>query len=109
MFEGFIRNTRTGRYNFMCSIDSHGKYNQSSCDDVSSGGGCSLPSNSTTEELVLLGATMDFIGCWIKSLKQNMLELCNMYDFNMNKLFQKTPVEIPKQPSPKEKKQIIIT
>ena len=43
VFEGFIRNTRTNRYNIMCSIDAHEKSHQSSCDDGSSGGGFSLP------------------------------------------------------------------
>ena len=28
VFEGFIRNERTDRYNIMCSIDSHGKESQ---------------------------------------------------------------------------------
>ena len=28
VFEGFIINTRTDRYNIMCSIDAHEKYNQ---------------------------------------------------------------------------------
>ena len=45
VFEGFIRNARTDRYNIMCSIDAHEKENQSYCDDGSSGGGCPLPSN----------------------------------------------------------------
>ena len=76
----------------------------SSCDDGSRGGGCPLPSNSITQSLVLLGATIDFIGCWLKALEHNVLELCIMYIFNMKKLFQKIPFELPKQPSPKEKR-----
>ena len=52
VFEGFIINTRSYRYNIMCSIDIHEKYHPSSCADGSSSGGCPLPSNSTTEELV---------------------------------------------------------
>ena len=62
-----------------------------------------MPSNSTTEALVLLSATIYFIGCCLKSLEYNVLELCNMYVFNMKKLFQKTPVELPQQPSPIKK------
>ena len=68
VFEGFIRNTRTDRYNTMCDIDAHETMNQSEHDDVSSGVGYPLPSNSTTEALDLLGATIDFIGCWLKAL-----------------------------------------
>ena len=67
VFEGFIRNVITDRYNIMCSIDEHEKEHKSSCDDGSIGGGCPLPSNSTTGVLVLLIGTIDFIGCWLKS------------------------------------------
>ena len=27
------------------------------------------------------------IGCWLKSLEQNVIERCNMYVFDMNKFF----------------------
>ena len=64
VFEGFIINARTYIYNIMCSIDSHEKEYSSSCDGGSSGGGCPLPSNSTTKVYVLLSATIDFIVCW---------------------------------------------
>ena len=49
VLEGFIINAKTDRYNIMCSIDAHRKYQQSSCNDDSSSGGCPLPSNSTAE------------------------------------------------------------
>ena len=102
VFDVFIRNSRTDRYNIMCYIDAHEKYHQSSsCYDDSSGGGSPLPTNLTTEAFVSLGATIDLIGCWLKALEHNVLERCNMYVFNMKKLFQKIPVELPKQPSPK--------
>ena len=48
VFEGFIINARTDRYNIMCSIDSHEKEQQSYFDYGRSSGGCPLPSNSTT-------------------------------------------------------------
>ena len=59
VFELFIRNARTDGYNITCSID-----------DYSSGGGFPLPSNSTTDALVLLCATIYFIGCWLKAFKK---------------------------------------
>ena len=43
VFEGFNINAITDRYNIMCSIDTHEKYHQSSCDDVNSSGCCPLP------------------------------------------------------------------
>ena len=67
LFEGFIRNAQTDRYNIMCSIYSHEKEHHSSCDDSSSGWGCPLPSNSTTGALDLLCATIYFNDCWIKA------------------------------------------
>ena len=45
LFEGFIINTITDRYNIMCYIYAHEKEHQSSCDDGSSGGGFPLPLN----------------------------------------------------------------
>ena len=96
LFEGFIINARTDRYNSMCSINAHEKDHQSSCYDGSSGGGCTLTSNWTTEALYFHGATIDFIDFWLKYLEHNFIESCNMYYFNMKKLFQKIPVEIPR-------------
>ena len=102
MFEGFIRNARTDRYEIMCSTNANEKYHQSSCDEGSSGGGCPLPSNSTTKALFLLGGTIYFIGFWLEALEHNLLERFHIYVFNMNKLFQKMPAGLPKQPSPKK-------
>ena len=71
----------------MCFIDAHEKNNPSEHYDGSRSGGYPLPSNSKTDTLVLLGATIDFIGCWIKALEHNFLEFCHMYNFAMRKLF----------------------
>ena len=92
----------------MFAIDAHEKMNQQEHDDGSSGGGYPLSSNSTTEALDSLGATIAFIGCWIKALELNLLERCHMYVFTMKILFLKTPVELPKQTSPKEKIQSLL-
>ena len=78
VFEEYVRNERTDRYNIMCYIDAHEKNQQSYIDDVSSGGGNVLPSNSTTEALVSLSATIYFVDCWLKWLEQNSLERSNM-------------------------------
>ena len=73
VFEGFIRNARTDIYNTTCYTNAHEEEHKLSCDDGHSGGGCRLSSNSTTEALVLLGATVYFIGCWQKSSETNVL------------------------------------
>ena len=49
IFEGFIRNARTNRYNIMRPIVAHKKRHPSCCDDGNSGKDGPLPSNSTTE------------------------------------------------------------
>ena len=50
LFEAFIISARTDWYNIVRSIDAYGRDIQSSsCDGGSSGGGCPLPTNSTTK------------------------------------------------------------
>ena len=80
----------------MWSIDSHEKYQPSYFDDVSSGGGNASPSNSTIEALVSLSETIDFIGCCLKCLEHNSIELSNVYFQNIECMFQKITVELPK-------------
>ena len=64
----------------MCYIDANEREHQSSsCDDVIRGGVCPLPINSTTKSLESLGATMYFIGCWLKALEHNFLECYHLY------------------------------
>ena len=72
------------------------------CDDVISSGGCTLPTNPTTEAFESFSATIYIIGCWLKALEHNFLELSNLYTNYMEELFQKKNVDLPKQRSPKE-------
>ena len=103
-----MRKARTDRYNILCSIDAHEKQNQSYCDDSSRDGVFTLPSNSATEALDFLSATIFFIDCWLKALEQNFIERCNLYSHNMDKLFQKIPVKLPNRPISKEKHQSLL-
>ena len=48
VFEEFIRNERTDKYNLMCSIDENDKHQPSYFDDGSSVSCNALPSNPTT-------------------------------------------------------------
>ena len=43
MFEFYIRNTRTDRYNLICSIDAHKKQQPSISDECRRSGGNKLP------------------------------------------------------------------
>ena len=105
VFERYIRHARTDKYKLMCYIDSHEKHQPSSIDDGKSGGGSALPSNSTTEALILLSATIDSIDCCLKLLYHSYLERSNMYIETMKGLFQKIPVQLPKPKIIKEKLQ----
>ena len=81
----------------MCSTDAYEKQQPSSINDVSSFGGNALPSNSTTEALVSLIATINFIDCWLKRLEHNDLECSNIYFKTLEFMFQKIPVKLSKQ------------
>ena len=89
----------------MCYIDTHEKQNPSSFHYVISSGGNALPSNSTTEALVSLSETIDFIDFWVQFLEQNLLERSNMYFETMKNMFQKIPDELPNALINKEKRQ----
>ena len=108
VFEGFIINVRTDRYNINFLIDAHEKQNQSSCYDGISGGGCPLPSYSTTKALYLLGATIDSIDSCPTALEHNFIEYCNFFSHYMENLFHKIPVKLTNQPSPKDKRQSLL-
>ena len=79
VIEGFIRNEITDRYNIMYDIDAHEKINPSEHDDGISGGGYPLPSHLTTESLVLIGSTVDFIGFWLEALEFFSITLSYVY------------------------------
>ena len=81
------------------------KDNPSTFDDGRNGGGYALPKNSTIELLVSLSETINFIDFCLKGLEHNLLERSNIYFETMINMFQKTPVELPKPPSHKGKRQ----
>ena len=96
MFESYIINAITDRYGLMCFIDAYDKQHPSYVDDVSSGGGNVLTPNATTEALVSLGETIDFINFWLKYFDHTFLACSNMYIETMQYLFQKVPVQLSK-------------
>ena len=51
MFEYFIRNAGTDRYNLMCYITSYDKQQPTYVDNASIGKGRSIPNNATTSAL----------------------------------------------------------
>ena len=55
----------------MCSILAHDKQQPKYFDDEISGGGRPIPKSATIEELEALGATLNFIDCWLKLFHHN--------------------------------------
>ena len=92
----------------MCYIDSHKKQQPSYVDDGSRGGGNALPKKFTTEALVSLITTIDFIDFWLKYFDHNYLARSNMYSEAMQELFKKTPVEPPKPLSHRKKRKLLL-
>ena len=72
-----------------CVILMHMKNNTLEHDDGSSGGGYTMPLNSTTSASISLSITIDFIGCWLQALEHNFLERCNMSFFLRRNYFRK--------------------
>ena len=71
VFDDFIRNDRTDRYNIMCSIPAHDKQQPTCVDDAGSEVVRAIPKNTTTASLESLGATLNFIHSWLKLFRNN--------------------------------------
>ena len=56
----------------------------------------------------MLGATIYFVGCWLKALEHNFLEHLNLYTHYTGELFQKINVELTNQPSTKGKRKSLL-
>ena len=66
LFEDYVTTTRRYRYNLMCSIEAHKRYQKSINDDKSSDGDRPLPYNSTKHVLLSFVLTINFIENWFK-------------------------------------------
>ena len=71
VFEGFIRNAKTYRYNLMCYVTENDSQQATYVDDATSAVGRAIPKNSTTSELKLLGVTFNFIDFWLIYFQHN--------------------------------------
>ena len=71
VFDDFIRNDRTYRWSIMWSISAHDKLKPTYIDDASSVCGRSIPKNATIAALSSLGATLNYIDCWLKLFHRN--------------------------------------
>ena len=93
VFEDYISNYRTDRYNLMCYITSHDTLLPTYVDDESSGGGRKIPKNSTTAALESLGTTFNFIDCWIKHFHHNYQVIWKIYNEAIKDMFKHIPTK----------------
>ena len=71
MFEDFITQARTERYNLVCYLVAHDKMQPDYEDDLSSIGDIEIPNDATIKTLGVLVSTFNFIYIWIKLLREN--------------------------------------
>ena len=69
MFEDFMTQARTDRYNLMCSLVAHYRLQPDYEDDVISIGDKAVPNDATIKTLETLGDTFNFIDIWLKLLR----------------------------------------
>ena len=71
IFEYFITQARTGRYNIMCSLVAHNRLQDYYQDDEISICDRAIPNDATVKALKSLGATFNFIDTWIQNFRDN--------------------------------------
>ena len=92
LFEDFITQARTDRYNIMWSLVAHEKENSTSSDDESSLGERNVPKKLPTDTLKSLSATLKYIDEWILMFPENYDAKCEAYKTAMGHLFKNISV-----------------
>ena len=90
----------------MCSLVDHDRLQLDYKDDESSILDRKIPDDATIKTLEALGATINFIGIWLKLIPGTFNPRCDAYINTMKVMFSKIPQIIkisltPKQKSPK--------
>ena len=75
MFECFITQAKTDRYNIMCSLVAHDRLATAYKDDESSINDREIPNDTTIKTLKSLGATFNIIEIWLKLLRKKIIVL----------------------------------
>ena len=100
VFEYFITQAITDRYNLMCSLVAHDKIRPAYEDDAGSIGDRSIPKNATTKALKSLGTALNFIYIWIKLSDANYDARCVAYITDMKEMFKQIPQTMSKPLTP---------
>ena len=87
MFEYCIRHAKTDRYHLRCYIVARDKKQPSHEYEESSIGDRPITKNVTTEALEALGATLNFIDCWLKCFGGKYEVIFGMYNKAIKNIF----------------------
>ena len=109
MFEDFMTQARTDRYNLICSLVAHDRLQPDYEDGVISIGDKAVPNDATIKTLETLGATFNFIDIWLKLLRKHFDARCEAYINAMKVMFRQIPQTIKIALTPKQKVQKIMT
>ena len=85
----------------MCSLIAHDKIEPYYEDNEISLGYGSIPNDATPKSLEALGATINFIGIWLKFFLGNYNAICDAYINSMTEMFKQIPLTIKKALTPK--------
>ena len=99
----FITQARTDRYNLMCSLVAHDRLQPDYEYDVSSIGDRAIPNYATIKTLESLDATFNFIGIWLKFLRENYCARSESYINAMKEMLMKIPQNFERALTSKEK------
>ena len=91
LFEYYITNTITNRYNIMCSIVAHDLKKPAGEYDESGIGDRLIPKHVTIEALYSMGDTLNLIENWIKILDNNYDARRVSYSTSMKDMFKQIP------------------
>ena len=109
LFEDFITNSRTDRYNLRCSIVAHDKKQPDYEETESSIRDRLISKHATTETSEAFGATFNFIEIWPKLLEENYDARRGSYSTAMQDTFKQIPTTMTKPLSQRQKVQELMT
>ena len=109
IFEGFIIQARTDRYNIMCSLVAHDRMQDNKQDDESSIGDRVIPNDATVKALKSLGATFNFIDIWLHNFREKYVARSESYSIAMKEMFKQIPQNVEKPLTSREKNKKLMT
>ena len=103
-FEAFIIQSRTEKYNIMCSLVAYDKIQDNKQDDESSIGDREIPKDATVKALNSLDDTFNFIDIWLNNFRHNYFAWSESYTVAMDEMIRTIPQNVGKPLTIREKK-----